>query len=270
MWTRTWWVRPVSSRHSTSAASLSAFEPLPVGHRALAATAFDDRDLLAVGRRAGERRVDRAFGRLGHARRRSRDSAGRSNAPRTAWPALRGRRRSWRRPAAPTCPCRCGGRCPGRATPPMPDRLAAAMVEQRVDQRPVEIAGGRMDDQAGGLVDDQQMLVLEHDRQRDVLRLVVRRLRLGNGDAKALRRRGPWSPGRGPRLPLGLDRAAADQRLQPFARQGRDGVGERAVEPPARVGRLQAHVDRLMAPHPRSKYGLRRAPLQWRGNLAPG
>ena len=30
-----------------------------------------------------------------------------------------------------------------------------------------------MDDEAGRLVDDQQMLVLEHDRQRDVLRLVV-------------------------------------------------------------------------------------------------
>ena len=50
-------------------------------------------------------------------------------------------------------------------------QAAGAMVEQRVDQRPVAIAGGGMDDQAGGLVDDQQMLVLEDDRQRDVLRL---------------------------------------------------------------------------------------------------
>ena len=38
------------------------------------------------------------------------------------------------------------------------------MVEQGVDQRAVEIARGRVDDQPGRLVDDQQMLVLEHDR----------------------------------------------------------------------------------------------------------
>ena len=38
-----------------------------MGHRALAAAALDDRDLLAVGRRAGERRVDRAFARLRNA-----------------------------------------------------------------------------------------------------------------------------------------------------------------------------------------------------------
>ena len=37
------------------------------------------------------------------------------------------------------------------------------MVEQRVDQRAVAIARRGMDDQPGGLVDDQQMLVLEHD-----------------------------------------------------------------------------------------------------------
>ena len=67
MWTRTWWVRPVSSRHSTSAASRKDIEPLPVRHRALAALAFDDRDLLAVRGRAGERRVDRAVARLRNA-----------------------------------------------------------------------------------------------------------------------------------------------------------------------------------------------------------
>ena len=136
---------------------------------------------------------------------------------------------------------------PGRATPPMPDSEPAAMVQQRVDQRPVEIARGRMDDQPGGLVDDQQMLVLEHDGQRDVLRFVVRRLRLGHRDAQAfvaadLGRRVAH------RLAVRLDRAAADQRLQPLARQGRHGIGERTVEPPAGMGGLQAHVDRLNIP----------------------
>ena len=37
------------------------------------------------------------------------------------------------------------------------------MVQQGVDQGPVAVAGGRVDDQPGGLVDDQQMLVLEND-----------------------------------------------------------------------------------------------------------
>ena len=122
------------------------------------------------------------------------------------------------------------------------------MMEQRVDQRPVEIAGGRMDDQARRLVDDQQMLVLEHDRQRDVLRLVVRGRRLGNRDAQRFL---AADLGRrvADRLAAGFDRAAADQRLQPLARQGRDGGGERAVEAPARMGGLQAHVDRLNSPH---------------------
>ena len=43
------------------------FQPLPVRDRALAAAAFDDGDLLAVGGRARQRRVDRAFARLRNA-----------------------------------------------------------------------------------------------------------------------------------------------------------------------------------------------------------
>ena len=34
------------------------------------------------------------------------------------------------------------------------------MVEEGIDQRPVEIAGGGMDHQPGGLVDHQQVIVL--------------------------------------------------------------------------------------------------------------
>ena len=76
---------------------------------------------------------------------------------------------------------------PGRATPPMPDSAAAAMVEQRVDQRAVEIARGGMDDQPGGLVDHDQMLVLEHDDERDILRFVVRGRRVGHRDREQRR-----------------------------------------------------------------------------------
>ena len=126
-------------------------------------------------------------------------------------------------------------------------QLAAAMVEQRVDQGPVAIARGRMDDQSGRLVDDQQMLVLEDDRQRDVLRLVVRRRRLRHGEEK---RSSPRTLVAGSRtaLAVALRARRCGQRLQPLARQGRDGVGKRTVEPPARMAGVQRYFDVLMPP----------------------
>ena len=41
---------------------------------------------------------------------------------RTRRSARRARGRSWSRPSRRSCPCRGGGRCPGRSTPPMPER----------------------------------------------------------------------------------------------------------------------------------------------------
>ena len=109
------------------------------------------------------------------------------------------------------------------------------MVKQRVDQRSVEIAGRRVDDEPGRLVDDEQMLVLENDLERDVLRFVVRRPWLrarqrGAIFAANLRR------GVADRACRPLHCTAADQRFQPLARERRDGGGERAVEAPARMG----------------------------------
>ena len=75
---------------------------------------------------------------------------------------------------------------PGAGNAADPRKLPRAMVEQGIDQCPVGIACRRMDDQAGGFVHDQQMLILEDDRQRDVLRRVVRRFGFGNGQAEAL------------------------------------------------------------------------------------
>ncbi|NIP97267.1 MAG: hypothetical protein GWO24_29085 [Akkermansiaceae bacterium] len=43
------------------------------------------------------------------------------------------------------------------------------MVEEGVDQSTVRIAGGRMDDDAGGLVDDDEVVVLVDDVERDIL-----------------------------------------------------------------------------------------------------
>ena len=42
---------------------------------------------------------------------------------------------------------------------------------------------------------------------------------------------------------------APDEGFQAFAREGRDRGCERAVEAPARMGDIQAHVDRLNFPH---------------------
>ncbi len=48
---------------------------------------------------------------------------------------------------------------PGRRSAPMPVKPGAAMREQRVHQRAVEIAGGRVDDQAGRLVEHDQVRI---------------------------------------------------------------------------------------------------------------
>ena len=144
------------------------------------------------------------------------------------------------------------------------------MMEQGIDQGSVEIAGRRVDDEARGLVYDQQMIVLEDNLQRNILRFIMRRLGLRDGDPKAfvafdLYRR------IAKRRAFRFHGAAADQVLQPLARHGRDGIGERAIQPPAGMGRLQAHLDRLNSPHPGLKYGFRSEPLQWRRpNLARG
>ncbi len=68
---------------------------------------------------------------------------------------------------------------PGRRTPPIPARLVAAMRDQRVDQGAVGIARGRVNNQAGGLVDDDQMCILKADIERD--RLGRRRRIVGSG-----------------------------------------------------------------------------------------
>src|SRR5688572_3141678 len=106
------------------------------------------------------------------------------------------------------------------------------MMEQSVDQGAVEIAGGGMDDHPGGLVDDDQMVVLEYHLRGDILRLVMGRG--GGGDA--------YFVAAGQRLGGGIaderagragDLAGADQRLEPLARQVRKRGRERPVEPPA-------------------------------------
>ena len=75
---------------------------------------------------------------------------------------------------------------PGRLTPPMPGQAVAAMMDQRVDQRAGPVAGAGMHDQPGRLVDDDQLVILVEDVERDVLALRLGRLRLGQLDGDCL------------------------------------------------------------------------------------
>src|SRR5207249_7635939 len=111
------------------------------------------------------------------------------------------------------------------------------------------------------LVDDQQMLVLEHDLERDVLRLIVRWNGIGNCDMELLAA-AHLGCRVADRLARCLDGAASDQRFQALARHCRNGIGERTVEAPARVRGLQANVDRLMGPHVKI-YGFATVAVQW-------
>ena len=105
-----------------------------------------------------------------------------------------------------------------------------------------------MDDQAGRLVDDQQVLVLEDDAQRNVLRLVMRGRRLGNLDPEVLVAAYLCSGITDP-ICARRNRAAADQGLQPFAGQGRDRRCKRPVEPPSGMRRLKPDLDCPLSPH---------------------
>ena len=144
-------LQPAFDQRRVAAAASSRFQWVTAR---LPRPSLDDRDLLAVGGRAGERGVDRARRRPRHARRRSPGSA-RSIAVRrrTACASPSCATSVLATTSSPDVSLSMRWTMPGRATPPMPDRLAAAMVEQGVDQRPVAVAGGRMDDQPGGLVD---------------------------------------------------------------------------------------------------------------------
>ena len=103
--------------------------------------------------------------------------------------------------------------------------------EQRVDQRAVAVAGRRVDDEPGRLVDDQQVVVLVDDLDRDrrvgleVARDLGRRDLEDHGSAA---RRSGWPAGGGP---ASSRAAVGDQLLDVAARQaGR--VGHEAVDAP--------------------------------------
>ena len=119
---------------------------------------------------------------------------------------------------------------PGRLTPPIPERLVAAMGDQRVDQRAGLMAGGRMHHQAAGLVDDDDVVILIDDIERDSFARRLGRHGLRHVDCDRIASRDMIS-GVADGSALDADLAGEDQRLQPRARQLAKVLRQHAVEP---------------------------------------
>ena len=138
-------------------------------------------------------------------------------------------------------------------------RRAVAVRQQRIDQGPAAVPGRRMDDQAGRLVEDQQVIVLVHDPkwdlgrrrevERDRLRDVETQLRSGTDDRVRLQ---GFAAGRQP--------AVGDELLDEAARQARR-VGDVPVDPAARPVRHveHAHTGRGRVNHPTVSHASRQA-----------
>ena len=108
------------------------------------------------------------------------------------------------------------------------------MGEERVDEGSVWIAGSRMDHEARGLVDDEQVLILVNHREREGLR---RRASLGTlGDEYGESLTG-LDLGRGLAHLLVPDThlARLDEALQARARELRQRLSKEGVEPRAAV-----------------------------------
>ena len=136
---------------------------------------------------------------------------------------------------------------PGRLTPPTPERLAPQWRISALTSVPWRMAGRGMDDEAGGLVEDDEMLVLEHDGERRDPRRRGRVLGGGrdDGDFRALGQFGRMRD----RATDAVDRnlARLDQRLEPRARQREPPlarrVAEETIEPFAGLTRADLEID---------------------------
>src|SRR6266404_4882029 len=117
----------------------------------------------------------------------------------------------------------------------------AAMADQGVDEGAVRISRRRVDNQPCGLVDDDQMFILEADLQRDYLgdRLRVAILRQNYDEILAV-----TDPPRRilQRYACACDMAGFDQPLDPGPRQRRETERQHAIE--AQTGLVGAGTDR--------------------------
>ena len=114
-----------------------------------------------------------------------------------------------------------------------------AVGDQGVHQGAGRIAGGRMHHQASGLVDDDHVVVLVDDGERDRFSLRHRRLRWRHRDCDCLAGVDALA-GIADRAPPDRDFAGEDQRLEAGARELQM-RGEHAVEPLAGLRRRHRH-----------------------------
>src|SRR5208282_2975989 len=122
-----------------------------------------------------------------------------------------------------------------RALDPADAREALpAMGEKRVDEGSVWIAGSRMDYEARGLVDDEQVLILVNHREREGLRRRASLDTLGDEYGESLT---GLDLGRGLAHLLGAEThlARLDEALQARARELRQRLSKEDVEPRAAV-----------------------------------
>ena len=111
-----------------------------------------------------------------------------------------------------------------------PGQAGAAMRDQRVHQGPGFVPGGGMHHEAGRLVEDDDIVVLVDDVERDRLGLRLGRGRFGHVDCDRVAA-GDVISGVAHRPGAEADLAGQDQRLQPGPRQLRQPGREHAIEP---------------------------------------
>jgi eukaryotic-like serine/threonine-protein kinase len=106
--------------------------------------------------------------------------------------------------------------------------LAVAVMEQGVDQRAIGISRCRVDDHAGGLVEDDEIFILKQNIQRDVLRRVVERNRFREHDADAVAEFHRVTGLGG--MTIDLDELLANERLDARAGKVIETGGEKRVQ----------------------------------------
>ena len=219
-----------------------ALDPI-TGHRRLSAPFADHRHLFAVGRAAADVAGDLA-------------GAGRTARPRR-WRHRRGRCGARRNRAtargapisvlattiSPLVSLSRRWTMPGRRTPPIPDKAGAAMRDQRVDQRAVGIARGRVNDQPGGLVDDDQMCILEADIERDRLGSPAPHPQLSGKITTKLCPARTRSEGSRSGMSRCSYMAGHDQLFEPGAREFRQAKRQHPVEALSGIGLTRLDLD---------------------------
>ncbi len=106
--------------------------------------------------------------------------------------------------------------------------LAGAVVEEGVDEGMLVVADARVDDESGGFVEDEEVVVFEEDMEGDIFGLGAGRFGLGPRDGNGLA--GAGGVGGFDGGAVDADIAVADEALEGAAGDGGEGVVEVGIE----------------------------------------